>query len=105
MVTMAANILEMAGFKLNCASPEQLEQDLPAGFLAWLEPLHRRFAPFQQRLLEQRAGGLADALEGRQPTHHFPGNAARSGWKIELPQWCQDQRNQMTGQPTRPLWW
>src|SRR5438128_12672264 len=23
--------------------------------------------------------------------------AIRNGWKIELPEWCQDQRNQMTG--------
>ena len=40
---------------------------------------------------------LAESLQGDKPAHHYPASAVRNGWKIELPGWCQDQRNQMTG--------
>ena len=31
------------------------------------------------------------------PPTAIPREAVRNGWRIELPEWCQDQRNQMTG--------
>lgn len=73
------------------------EHDLPQSFLDFLAPLHRRFSPWQQNLLEDRRRVLAESHLGERPTHRFPGVAVRSGWRIELPVWCQDQRNQMTG--------
>jgi malate synthase len=72
-------------------------RDLPAGFMDFLLPLHRAFTPWQQELAMKRVEVLQRSLEGDKPTHHFPSDTARNGWKIALPEWCQDQRNQMTG--------
>src|SRR5262249_3550257 len=73
------------------------ERDLPEGFLEFLTPLHRHFASWQQELIEERRYVLRASHEGEKPTHRYPGPAVRGGWRIELPTWCQDQRNQMTG--------
>jgi malate synthase len=72
-------------------------RDLPAGFLDFLLPLHRVFTPRQQELAERRNEALQASLEGHKPQHRFPSDAVRNGWRIALPDWCQDQRNQMTG--------
>ena len=40
---------------------------------------------------------LQNSLEGEKPAHHFPSDTVRNGWRITLPEWCKDQRNQMTG--------
>jgi len=66
-------------------------------FLEFLIPLHKEFTPWQQALAAKRARVLAEAHQGRLP-NHLPASEATSGrWRIELPAWCQDQRNQMTG--------
>ena len=72
-------------------------RDLPSGFMDFFLPLHRRFTPRQQELAAKRLGVLQQSLEGEKPTHRFPSDTVRNGWRITLPQWCQDQRNQMTG--------
>ena len=36
-------------------------------------------------------------ISGQLPAHLPPGEAQRELWKIDVPAWCQDQRNQMTG--------
>jgi malate synthase len=72
-------------------------RDLPAGFLDFLLPLHRVFTPRQQELALRRTEALQASLEGHKPQHRFPSEAVRNGWRITLPDWCQDQRNQMTG--------
>ncbi|HUC30995.1 MAG TPA: hypothetical protein VMR80_15470 [Candidatus Acidoferrum sp.] len=72
-------------------------RDLPAGFMDFFLPLHRAFTPRQQQLIVRRAETLQSALEGNKPQHRFPSDAVRNGWRITLPDWCQDQRNQMTG--------
>jgi len=72
-------------------------RDLPAGFMEFFLPLHRTFTPRQQKLAAKRAGVLQQSLEGDKPTHSFPSDTVRNGWKIQLPEWCKDQRNQMTG--------
>jgi len=74
-----------------------IERDLPAGFAAFYLPLHRRFTPLQQRLANARKEGLARAHAGDLPTYLPPSEATQSEWRIELPAWCADQRNQMTG--------
>ena len=71
--------------------------NLPTGFLEFLLPLHRAFTPRQQALVERRARVLEEAHQGRLPTHLQPSEATRGDWRIELPEWCCDQRNQMTG--------
>jgi malate synthase len=73
------------------------ERDLPAGFLEFFKSLHHRFSPRQQALVAERKRVLETALAGHQPAHLYPSAAVRNGWKIELPDWCKDQRNQMTG--------
>ena len=47
--------------------------------------------------MEERKRVLEESHDGLKPTNRFPGAQVRGGWKIELPAWCQDQRNQMTG--------
>jgi malate synthase len=87
-----------SGFRLNLPPGEfRPERDLPAGFLEFLEPLHRRFTPWQRQLAARQKQTLAAARQGRLPQHLPPSEATTGGWRIELPDWCADQRNQMTG--------
>jgi malate synthase len=81
------------------SAPEGFDpfRDLPAGFMDFLLPLHQTFTPRQQELVLERAEALQRSLEGEKPAHRFPSDAVRNGWKIQLPEWCRDQRNQMTG--------
>jgi malate synthase len=74
-----------------------IERDLPAGFAAFYLPLHKRFAPKQQALLQTRKDRLVRAHAGDLPTYAQPSEAMHSAWRIALPPWCTDQRNQMTG--------
>jgi malate synthase len=74
-----------------------IERDLPAGFAKFYLPLHKRFGPAQQELIESRRARLARAQRGELPAYLPPSDATRSAWRIELPAWCADQRNQMTG--------
>ncbi len=74
-----------------------LERDLPPGFAEFYLPLHRRFVPQQQHLAQLRRERIARALAGELPTYLPPSAATQSPWRIELPPWCRDQRNQMTG--------
>jgi len=72
-------------------------RQLPGGFYEFLLPLHRKFTPRQQAFVERRAQALAAAHRGRLPQFLPPSQATTGDWKIELPAWCADQRNQMTG--------
>jgi malate synthase len=72
-------------------------RDLPAGFMDFLLPLHRAFTARQQELAVTRVEVLQRSLEGDKPKHRFPSDTVRNGWRIPLPDWCRDQRNQMTG--------
>jgi malate synthase len=73
------------------------DADLPPGFLSFYLPLHAEFTPRQQALAARRERVLGEAHEGRLPDHLPPSEATRLDWRIELPSWCRDQRNQMTG--------
>ncbi len=74
-----------------------IERDLPAGFAEFYRPLHDEFTPRQAALIEKRHAALAASLAGTKPDHLPPSEATTTSWSIELPAWCQDQRNQMTG--------
>jgi malate synthase len=88
----------LAGFRINTPPADfHPENDLPKGFLEFLAPLHRKFSPWRSELIEDRRLTLDDSHAGSKPVHRYPGPAVRNGWRIELPEWCQDQRNQMTG--------
>src|SRR3989475_8913098 len=70
---------------------------LPRGFYDCLPPLHRAFSPRQQELAALRRGVLEAAHQGRLPDYRPASEATTGSWKVSLPGWCQDQRNQMTG--------
>ena len=74
-----------------------IKRDLPPGFAEFYFPLHRRFAREQQRLVRARRERLERAHAGELPAYPAPSEATRTQWRIELPPWCADQRNQMTG--------
>jgi malate synthase len=83
---------------VNQAPPDlDPSRDLPRGFYDFLVPLHRSFTPRQQELAGRRRQVLAEAHRGQLPTHLPPSEATTGSWKVALPGWCQDQRNQMTG--------
>ncbi|MBV8345870.1 MAG: hypothetical protein JO190_12885 [Candidatus Eremiobacteraeota bacterium] len=74
-----------------------MKRDLPPGFAEFYFPLHRRLAREQQRLVRARREKLERAHAGALPGYLPPSEATRTHWRIELPPWCADQRNQMTG--------
>ncbi|MGA8576600.1 MAG: hypothetical protein WB609_13070 [Candidatus Cybelea sp.] len=74
-----------------------IERHLPAGFAAFYLPLHRRFTPVQQSLARARKERLARAHAGGLPEYLPASEATAAAWHVELPAWCADQRNQMTG--------
>src|SRR5438045_4281561 len=73
------------------------ERDLPEGFLDCLAPLHAALTLRQRALVARREYALAEAHAGKVPSYLPPSVATMSLWRIELPEWCADQRNQMTG--------
>ncbi|MDQ3711071.1 MAG: hypothetical protein M3388_02490, partial [Acidobacteriota bacterium] len=73
------------------------KKDLPEGFYEFLESLHLEFTPRQQQLAKKRAEVLADSREGNPPNHLPASEATKGDWKIALPKYVEDQRNQMTG--------
>src|SRR5690348_3884098 len=83
---------------MNCAPADfRADRDLPRGFFDFYRPLHEALDPARGALLTRRDAALAAAHRGDLPTHLPPSAATRGEWRIELPAWCRDQRNQMTG--------
>ncbi len=80
-------------------APSELDptRDLPRGFYEFLLPLQRAFTPRQRELSARRRQVLEAAHQGRQPDYSPASEATTGSWKVSLPGWCQDQRNQMTG--------
>ena len=72
-------------------------KDLPKGFFDYLVPLHNEFTPRQKKLIAKRAEVLQASHRGQRPNYLPPSEATTSEWRIEVPDWCADQRNQMTG--------
>ena len=73
-----------------------IENDLPSGFAAFYRPLHERFTSRQQELIATRRRVLEASQQGRKP-QYLPVSDAQGAWRIEIPEWVADQRNQMTG--------
>ena len=97
-VTPVNLALSTGGFRLNVPpSGFDARRDLPSGLLDFLAPLHEQFTPWQVQLIAKRQAALDAAHDGHLPQHLRPSEATRGGWKITLPGWCEDQRNQMTG--------
>src|SRR5437588_86078 len=83
--------------RMNSAPPEDRERAFPKGLLDFVAPLHERFTPWQRKLIGARGRGLQQSLAGKMPDYLPPSEATSNNWKITLPEWCTDQRNQMTG--------
>jgi malate synthase len=73
-----------------------IERELPSHFGAFYKPLHDTFTARQQQIIVNRKAVLKASLEGKRPAY-LGLSEAGSDWHIELPAWCADQRNQMTG--------
>jgi malate synthase len=86
------------GTRFNTAPPEfDPQRDLPQGFMTFLLPLHAQLTVRQQSLARQRATVLIAAHKGNKPNYLPLSQATTGNWTIQLPAWCADQRNQMTG--------
>ena len=72
-------------------------KDLPKGFFDFLLPVHKQFTPWQQKLVSKRVEVLQLSHRGHPPNYLPPSEATTSDWRINVPDWCADQRNQMTG--------
>ena len=93
-ITVTEDVI--TGFRLNTPPQDFLpRRDLDEGFLEFLAPLHRNFSARRTHLAEERRMVLRDSHSGAKPVHRYPGPAVRNGWRIELLEWCQDQRNQI----------
>jgi malate synthase len=73
------------------------QTDFPSGFYEFLLPLHKQFTPRQQKLIAKREEVLRASHQGHPPNYLPASEATTSDWRIEVPEWCADQRNQMTG--------
>jgi malate synthase len=70
---------------------------LSSGFLDFFQPLHQAFEPRRRILLEKRRCALERSHAGREPGY-LPESEATSGdWRLSVPSWAADQRNQITG--------
>ncbi|MCU1283673.1 MAG: Malate synthase [Acidobacteriales bacterium] len=87
-------LADLHGFAIQTA-PASAE--ISAGFAKFYAPLHSRFTPWQQELIAKRKAVLKNSHTGRLPEYLPLSDAISSNWKIELPHFVKDQRNQMTG--------
>ncbi len=75
---------------------------LPNGLPDLLRDLGAIFEPHRRSLLAARSSALAAAHRGRPPQYREAPEAAGAAWRIELPEWALDQRNQITGPADNP---
>src|SRR6266511_967100 len=85
----------MLNAKIDAQTNPALE--LPKGFMDFLLPLHKVFTARQQALVAERVEALSQSHNGRLPGYRAASEATTGAWMIDLPEWVQDQRNQMTG--------
>src|SRR5262249_50530025 len=84
--------------RMNCA-PRTFNPalELPKGFMDFLLPLNKASPPGPRALGADGAEGPGRPHNGRLPGHRESSEATTGAWMIDLPEWAQDQRNQMTG--------
>ncbi len=68
-----------------------------AELLAFLAPLHCEFEPRRRALLEARRRALDKAHAGELPGYLPESEATTGSWRLSVPDWAKDQRNQITG--------
>lgn len=72
-------------------------QEFSPALVEALRDLHKEFTPRQQKLVEKRRIVLERSLKGDKPDYLLQSEAITGNWRIELPEFILDQRNQMTG--------
>ncbi|MBI3553737.1 MAG: isocitrate lyase/phosphoenolpyruvate mutase family protein [Elusimicrobia bacterium] len=83
--------------------PAKKKEDAwPTGLKEFFLPLHRTFEARRQALLERRRRALEEAHGGRLPGYLPESEATKGKWRIALPEWAKDQRNQITGPADNP---
>src|SRR6185369_13091148 len=87
MAVINQPVLNMQSAMNHAPSGFDASRDLPAGFLDFYLPLHRRFTARQQEFIARRARVLDESHHGRRP-NHLPASEAGTDWRIELPAWC-----------------
>ena len=70
---------------------------LNSEFAEFILPIHQEFTPRQQALVAKRREVLGNSQKEILPDYLAASRANDANWKIEVPKWCEDQRNQMTG--------
>lgn len=80
--------------RINHAPPDY---QMPKDFAEFFLPFHTEFTSRQQALATKRVEVLKNSHRGNLPDYLPPSEANTAKWKIEVPRWCEDQRNQMTG--------
>ncbi len=79
------------------APTSQKAPPLPEGFMDFIGPLRQAFEGRRAEILRERAAALRAALEGRAPGYRPESEATSGSWRLGLPDWARDQRNQITG--------
>src|SRR5271154_4846816 len=74
----------------------------PEGLKEFFLPLHRTFEARRQELLAARANALNASHQGNLPNYLPESEATKGKWRIALPEWGRDQRNQITGPADNP---
>ena len=74
-----------------------IEKHLTIDFADFFCDLHHQFTPRQQELARKRIEVLQESHKGNLPDYRETSEEVTGDWRIELPKWCEDQRNQMTG--------
>jgi malate synthase len=93
-----ATLERKADLRINHAPADfTAKNDLPKGFYELLAELHEQFTPRQRELVDKRRLVLVEAHNGNLPNYLPPSLATQSDWRIDIPAFCADQRNQMTG--------
>ena len=78
---------------IDARSPDAPSPELLQFFL----PLHRAFEPRRKILLDARRMSLAKAHAGEMPGYLPESEATTGVWRLSVPEWAKDQRNQITG--------
>ena len=73
-------------------------QDAPSPeLLGFFIPLQRAFEPRRRVLLDARRRSLENAHAGDMPGYRPESEATSGAWRLAVPEWALDQRNQITG--------
>jgi hypothetical protein len=98
VMTLQARLERQLESRVNQAPPNfDPKKEFSPKLFGLLSELHPEFTPRQQNLVRKRREVLERSLKGDKPGYLLDSPATIGSWKIELPEYIEDQRNQMTG--------